>query len=133
MCVMPGQPDGLGEEQRRQDAVAEYGLGGEGREPEFDSVTELAADLLAVPLALVTVLSTDQQLFKGAAGLETAATRRDVAFCNHTVEQTDVFIVEDAAADLQFASNPLVTGEPHIRFYAGAPIRVSSGVAVGAL
>ncbi|QIL01359.1 GAF domain-containing protein [Sphingomonas sinipercae] len=116
----------------RQETIAAYHLNEEGSDAEFDAVTELAAELFGVPIALVTVLAPDRQLFRGACGLS-GGTARDVAFCNHTIEQADVFIVEDASKDPRFASNPLVTGDPFIRFYAGAPIVVSNGVAVGSL
>jgi signal transduction histidine kinase len=125
--------DGLKTEQRRQETVAAYQLASGQSDPEFNAVTELAAELFEVPIALVTVLSTERQLFRGACGLDTGGTARDVAFCNRTVEQDDVFVVENAAADPRFVKNPLVTGPPHIRFYAGAPIVVGDGVAIGSL
>lgn len=120
-------------EQRRQEAIAAYQLSSSGTDPEFDAVTQLAAELFDVPIALVTVLSTERQLFRGACGLDVDGTDRDFGFCNRTVEQDDVFVVEDAASDDRFRTNPLVTGPPYIRFYAGAPIVVASGVAVGSL
>ncbi|MFC7537257.1 ATP-binding protein [Sphingomonas sp. GCM10030256] len=120
-------------EQRRQEAIAAYQLSSGGRDSEFDAVTELAAELFDMPIALVTVLSSERQLFRGSCGLDVDGTARDVAFCNRTVEQNDVFVVEDATQDDRFADNPLVTGPPHIRFYAGAPIVVDGGIAVGSL
>lgn len=120
-------------EDLRQQTIAEYQLDTGQSEPEFDAITELAADLLGVPISAVTVLGRDRQLFHGACGLDERSTARSDAFCNLTVERDDVFVVEDALADPRFRNNALVTGEPHIRFYAGAPIRIGGEVAIGAL
>lgn len=125
--------DGERAEEVRQQRIAEYQLDVAQSEPEFDAVTELAADLFGVPISGVTVLGRDRQLFQGSCGLDERSTARSDAFCNVTVERDDVFVVEDALADPRFRNNPLVTGEPHIRFYAGAPIRVGGGVAIGSL
>lgn len=125
--------DAQNTEELRQRAIQEYRLGELGPEPEFDAVTQLAADLFDVPISAVTVLATDQQLFQGSCGLASRSTGRDEAFCNLTVQQNEVFVIEDAAQDPRFRDNPLVTGEPHIRFYAGAPLKVRGGVAVGSL
>jgi GAF domain-containing protein len=119
-------------EDARQRAISEYRLARLSAEPAFDAVTELAADLFEVPISAVTVLGAEQQLMPGVYGLETRSTARADAFCNVTVERDDLLIVEDALSDPQFRDNPLVTGAPFIRFYAGAPIRLN-GVAVGSL
>lgn len=120
-------------ENDRQEAIARYSLADIGTEPEFDKITQLAAHMFDVPIALVTVLALDRQLFRGTCGLAGDGTLREVAFCDHTVRQPGVMIVEDARQDARFADNPLVTAEPCIRFYAGAPLRVGEGVAIGAL
>lgn len=120
-------------EDRRQHTIAEYQLGGQDPEPEFDAVTQMAADLFGVPIAAVTVLDLERQIFQSACGLDRYGTPRRDAFCNITVKGEDVFVVEDARHDPRFRDNPLVTGEPHVRFYAGAPVRLGEGVAVGAL
>jgi signal transduction histidine kinase len=120
-------------ENQRQLAIAEYQLGGPEQDPEFDAITELAADLFQVPIALVTILTEERQVFQGACGLDISGTPREHAFCNRTVTQESVFVVEDALADPNYASNRLVTGAPFIRFYAGAPIRLHNGIALGAL
>ena len=119
-------------EELRQSTISAYQLGGE-RGPEFDAVTALAADLFDVPIALVTVLSADRQMFQGACGIDIDGTAREDAFCNRTVEQDGVYVVEDASIDPGYASNPLVIQEPFIRFYAGAPIRIGDGVAIGSM
>jgi signal transduction histidine kinase len=120
-------------ERLRQENITRYQLDEHGRDSEFDAVTELAAELFEVPIALVTILSTERQLFRGSCGLDAEGTPREDAFCNLTVEQNDVFVVEDAALDSRYADNVLVTGSPNIRFYAGAPIQVGNGVAIGSL
>lgn len=120
-------------EDRRQHTIAQYQLGGQNPEPEFDAVTQMAAELFGVPMAAVTVLDRERQIFQSACGLDRNGTPRKDAFCNFTAEGDDVFVVEDARHDSRFRDNPLVTGEPHIRFYAGAPVRLGEGVAIGAL
>jgi signal transduction histidine kinase len=122
-----------GEEAARQGVIARYRLGGIGREPAFDHVTTLAADMFAMPSSVVTVLGQERQYFRGACGLDLTHTSREVAFCDYAVRQPSVLVVPDARTDPRFASNPLVTGEPHIRFYAGAAIRMLGDIAVGSL
>lgn len=119
-------------EDVRQQVISEYQLARINAEPVFDAVTELAADLFGVPISAVTVLGRERQLLPGAWGLAERSTARADAFCNVTVERDEVLIIEDALADARFRFNPLVTGEPHIRFYAGAPIRIG-GSAIGSL
>ncbi len=82
----------------------------------------MAADLFDVPIALVSLVDKDRQWFKSCIGLGVAETGRDVSFCAHAILSDDVLVVPDAAVDERFATNPVVTGEPHIRFYAGAPL-----------
>lgn len=121
------------DEEIRQETIKRYKLGGVGREPLFDNVAQLAASFFDVPTSVVTILNSETQQFRGACGIANDMTDRESAFCNHTVEQDGVFIVNDASIDPRFNKNRLVTGEPGIRFYAGAPIRVSDGIAVGSL
>lgn len=119
-------------EAERQAIIKAYRLGDGGSDPAIDRVTALAADLFQVPIALVTVLRSDRQLFCGATGLE-GGTDRQSAFCNLTVAQGEIMVVEDATLDERFRDNTMVTGNPEIRFYAGAPIFLAGGVAVGSL
>lgn len=102
-------------------------------EPVFDRITRLAARLLDVPVALFSLIDRDRQWFKSRIGLEAAETPREQAFCSHTILESAPLVVEDAAHDARFADNPLVTGYPNIRFYAGAPVRTSAGHAIGTL
>mgnify|MGYP003709504479 CR=1 FL=1 len=89
---------------------------------QFDRVIRLACRLFNVPIALVSFIEDDRQWFKAKRGLCLTETPRVVAFCDWTVRSADVHVVEDASADERFRDNPLVTGDPHIRFYAGAPL-----------
>jgi signal transduction histidine kinase len=98
----------------------------------FNHLAELTAMSMGVPIALITVLRTERQIFSGSCGLGGDGTDRGLAFCNHTVRQPDIFEVPDTHADPRFANHPSVTGEPNIRFYAGAPLR-AAGVAIGSL
>ncbi|MCU4119098.1 putative bifunctional diguanylate cyclase/phosphodiesterase [Variovorax sp. N23] len=99
----------------------------------FDRITRLAAELFGVPIALISLVDRDRQWFQACIGLDTAETPREQAFCDYTIRHAAVTVVEDATKDARFAGNPLVTGEPGIRFYAGAPLILRSGHALGSL
>jgi diguanylate cyclase (GGDEF)-like protein len=101
-------------------------------EERFDRITRLASRLLKVPIALVTLVSEDEQWFKSAVGLEAPSTGRDISFCGHAIFAEKSFVVEDASLDERFADNPLVVNDPNIRFYAGEPVR-RDGMCVGTL
>lgn len=103
-------------------------------EERFDRLTRLARRLFDAPVALVSLVEASQQWFKSVSGrYDASATPRDISFCGHTILQDDVMVVENALNDGRFHDNPLVTGEPHIRFYAGCPLRGPGGVNVGSL
>jgi len=103
-------------------------------EPEFDALVHAAAAVCGVPMALISLIDRERQWFKANIGLNgTSQTAREVSFCAHAVLSDTVFVVEDTTKDSRFAGNPLVLGEPHIRFYAGAPLRLSSGERIGTL
>ncbi|WP_406857696.1 GAF domain-containing protein [Alsobacter sp. KACC 23698] len=99
----------------------------------FDRLCRLAAELFDAPMAAVSFLSKDIQWFKASIGLDFAMTPREAAFCNHTILHEDVLVVSDASRDHRFETNPLVTGDPGIRFYAGAPIVFSRSIRLGTL
>ncbi|WP_051293528.1 GAF domain-containing protein [Pseudoduganella violaceinigra] len=103
-------------------------------EERFDKIVEFAAQEFEVPIALISLLDTDRQWFKAAVGLGTTCeTGRDISFCGHAIMRAEIMVVEDALLDPRFADNPLVTGAPFIRFYAGAPLILSNGYALGTL
>ena len=99
----------------------------------FDAIAQLAAEVFACPIAFVSLLDEKEQWFKAACGLNQHSTSRDIAFCNYTILGTQAFVVEDALKDARFSTNPLVTGPPGVRFYAGVPITTDSGYRVGAV
>ena len=103
------------------------------REPNFDEITALAAQICGTPMAAISLLDENRQWFKAKVGLTSDQTPRDIAFCAHALHSTDLLIVPDAAKDERFAANPLVTGEPRIRFYAGSPIITPAGYNLGTL
>ena len=102
-------------------------------EERFDRITRIAQKLFNVPIALVSLVDTKRQWFKSRIGLDAIETPRDISFCGHAILQTDIFIVPDASVDLRFVDNPLVTGDPKIRFYAGQPLRDIEGNKLGTL
>ncbi|MDY6891482.1 MAG: PAS domain S-box protein [Pseudomonadota bacterium] len=103
------------------------------RDRSFDDLTRLAAELFAVPIALISLVDRDRQWFKSTFGLPLCQTPRELSLCNHVVYADRPLLVPDATEDPRFAANPLVTGPPHIRFYAGVPVRSGSGSVLGTL
>jgi len=95
-------------------------------EERFDRLTRMARRLFSVPIAQVTLIDSNRQWFKSSAGLPTGETSRDVSFCAHAILDEDIMHVPDATQDDRFFDNPLVTGDPNIRFYAGCPLKVGA-------
>lgn len=101
--------------------------------PEFERITKLVQSIFGAPVVAVSLIDRRRQWFKSIQGLDVKETTRDVAFCDHTIRQSQCFKVEDATKDPLFAENPLVTGEPFIRSYLGAPLKTQDGYMLGAL
>ena len=121
------------DEPQRLEALKKLKILDTAPEERFERLTRLAQGLLGVPTALVSLVDADRQWFKSRQGLDAQQTPRDVSFCGHAILGKDPFIVPDATKDPRFADNPLVTGAPNVRFYAGVPLRLSTGEAMGTL
>ncbi|MDO9215984.1 MAG: sensor domain-containing diguanylate cyclase [Lacisediminimonas sp.] len=102
-------------------------------EERFDRLTRIANRLFDVPIALVSLVDENRQWFKSCVGLDVPETTRDISFCGHAILRDELMVVEDATADVRFQDNPLVTGMPHVRFYAGCPLDAGEGLHVGTL
>lgn len=102
-----------------------------GPEPDFDAIVGLGRDLFGVPICLISLIDRDRQWFKARVGLEASEAERSTSFCGHAILEGAVMVVPDARQDERFHDNPFVTGAPHIRFYAGAPIVLPSGYPIG--
>lgn len=120
-------------ETERLRALADYEILDTDPETQFDALTKLAAIVLGVPIALVSLVDANRQWFKSRFGLGATETTRDVSFCGYAVALDAPLIVPDAFCDERFADNPLVTGAPHVRFYAGVPLRSDDGFVLGTL
>ena len=120
-------------ETQRLAAVHRYSAAGAASARELDDLARLASRFCGTPLALVSSIERERQAFHARVGTNLSETPRDVAFCAHAILGADVMEVPDAAADARFAGNPLVTDEPHVRFYAGAPLVTPDGYAIGTL
>ena len=129
MFSAPSPPD----ETERLDALRAYDILDTQPETAFDRIARLAAAITGAPIALVTLIDERRAWFKATLGLSAREVPREHSFCGHAILEERVMVIGDAAADPRFAGNPLVLGPPHIRFYAGAPLRSRSGHNVGAL
>lgn len=121
-------------ERARQAEVDRLQILDSMEEQAYDDLTRMAASVCGVSVALITLLDHDRQWFKSRVGVQATETPREFAFCEHAIRRPgDVMVVNDATLDTRFASNPLVTGDPNIRFYAGAPLVTAGGQALGTL
>jgi hypothetical protein len=130
---MPVSISGLIDEVARQRALDELGILDTPPEERFDRVTRLAKQLFGVESAAISLIDRDRQWFKSRQGIDDPETTRDAAFCDFTIQQSSTLNVPNALNDPRFAENPLVTGDPNIRFYAGHPLEAPGGERVGAL
>ena len=120
-------------EAARLAALKAYHVIATETERSYDDITILASHICNVPIAMISLVDEARLWFKSKVGLEQQQTSRDVAFCAHAILQTEPLIVKDATKDRRFADSALVTGEPHIRFYAGIPLVNPEGLALGTL
>ena len=120
-------------EAARLEALRQYRVLDSAPEDSYDAITELASFICESPIALVSLVDADRQWFKSKVGFAATETHRDFSFCAHVIVKGSLLVVEDATADARFADNPLVTGDPRIRFYAGAPLITPEGHGLGAL
>jgi anti-sigma regulatory factor (Ser/Thr protein kinase) len=122
-----------GEEKARLAALHQMKVLDTEAEPAFDDLALLASHICQTPMAAITFIDTDRQWFKARIGVALTETPRSVAFCARAINHDGIFVVRDAQKNAEFRDNPQVTGDPHIRFYAGAPLLSREGHAVGAL
>jgi diguanylate cyclase (GGDEF)-like protein/PAS domain S-box-containing protein len=120
-------------EAERLGVLRDLDIIGTAPQSHFDAVCQTACAMFGLPIALVSMVEEDHQWFKAKCGLSVDRTSREVAFCTYAILSDAVLVVEDATHDERFAQNPLVTGAPHIRFYAGAPLVLEPGIRVGTL
>jgi diguanylate cyclase (GGDEF)-like protein/PAS domain S-box-containing protein len=123
----------MNQEDARVAAVQALGILDTEPESAFDDAVKLAAAICGTPISLISLLDGRRQWFKARLGLSASETPQEQAFCAHAIQGQDLFVVADAQQDPRFQDNPLVTGEPNIRFYAGMPLITPEGHALGTL
>lgn len=120
-------------EQQRLTTLENYQVMDSAQERNFDELTELASTICGASISLISLVDGNRQWFKSRVGLDASETPKSIAFCSHAILQDEVFEIPDALADKRFVDNPLVTGSPDIRFYAGAPLVAPDGSPIGTL
>jgi two-component sensor histidine kinase len=118
-------------EEYRLDALRRYGILDTPRESDFDEVVKVASAVCGTPISVVNLIDEGRQWFKAEVGLGVRETPLDSSICAHAILQPGLFVVPDTTLDRRFADNPLVTGEPHLRFYAGALLETPEGFPLG--
>lgn len=121
------------DEQARLAALRRYRILDTEPEQRFDDLTMLASHICDTPMSLISLVDSDRQWFKSRIGFTAPETSRSVAFCSHAIQRPEIMQVRDASHDARFRDNPMVTGAPNIRFYAGAPLITPDGFALGTL
>ena len=117
----------------RLEALRQFEILDTDPEETFDDLARLAAYICETPIAVISLVDSDRQWFKSHVGLSADETSRDISFCAHAITLSGPFIVRDALDDERFRTNPLVTSDPHIRFYAGSPFSTVEGFKLGTL
>jgi hypothetical protein len=120
-------------ESARVAALDRYAILDTEPEQTFDDLVVLAAHVCKAPIAMLSLVDDHRQWFKSKVGVEIREAPRETSFCAHAIQQQDLFIVPDTRNDARFRDNPMVVGEPHIRFYSGAPLINEEGFALGTL
>jgi GAF domain-containing protein len=120
-------------ESARVAALDRYAILDSEPEQSFDDLVILAAHICQVPMAMLSLVDDHRQWFKSTVGVQVRETPKEASICAHAIQQNDLFVVPDTLQDSRFRDNPFVTGEPHIRFYAGAPLVNDDGYALGTL
>lgn len=128
--IMMNRP---GSENKRLSVLQQYQIMDTEAEKSFDELVQLTADICAVPLAAISLLDAERQWFKAKTGILIEETAIEDSFCQHTIRQDELLVVEDVLQDERFRNNPLVTGDPHVRFYAGMPLISPGNVMIGTL
>jgi len=122
------------DEKARLEVLKSYEILDSPTEDDYNSLTFLASEIFNTPISLISLVDEERQWFKSKIGLNLSETDRDISFCTHTIDTSeDVYVVEDARKNPMFQNNPLVTGKPHIVFYAGAPLINPDGYVIGTL
>lgn len=120
------------EEQRLQ-VLYSYGILDTPVEEDFEAITELIAHICDMPIAVINLVDHDRQWFKSEVGMGAKEAPIDTSFCGHAILEEDFMLVPDTLSDPRFQNNPLVTGKPHLRFYAGAILKAEDGMPLGTL
>lgn len=130
---MPTRPPDLPSEADRIAALRRYRILDTSPEEAFDDLVHAAALVCRTPISLISLVDIARQWFKARQGIPETELPRESAFCAHAIQGSDVLVVSDTHSDPRFADNPLVVGDPHIRFYAGAPIVTLEGLSLGTI